>query len=234
MLLGRYSLLLAPDGYGECIRLSVLLAPGEWFSNASPDPQFAHLRTDQMRDFRDAKAMADTLRQALGARGVRLSHSESLELTAKALGEADWNTLSALIGRGSPAVELPESDTNHAAQWPEVARAFYDRHLTADDRRAQTQASPWTALFEEANALFARAEDARSEAVMDLARRWTELSVHRIGDNDQLRPKYAAAYKDALGDPAVAARLPISRDVLEFLRPAFALVRSAPPGGGPA
>ena len=36
-----------------------------------------------MRDFRDAKAMAHTLRDALKAKAVETTHSESLELVAK-------------------------------------------------------------------------------------------------------------------------------------------------------
>jgi ribosomal protein S1 len=50
-----------------------------------------------MRDFRDAKAMARTLREALAAKGVRISNSDGLEVVAKMLGERDWNTLSAAI-----------------------------------------------------------------------------------------------------------------------------------------
>ena len=50
-----------------------------------------------MRDFRDAKAMARTLREALAARGMTISNSEALELTARMLGERDWNTLAAAI-----------------------------------------------------------------------------------------------------------------------------------------
>ena len=50
-----------------------------------------------MRDYRDAKAMAQTLRQALKEKSVPLTYSESLELIAKVLGLADWNTLSARI-----------------------------------------------------------------------------------------------------------------------------------------
>jgi ATP-dependent Lon protease len=50
-----------------------------------------------MRDFRDAKAMAQTLREALTAKSVSLTHSESLELVAKVLGFRDWNVLSARI-----------------------------------------------------------------------------------------------------------------------------------------
>ena len=50
-----------------------------------------------MRDFRDAKAMARTLREALAAKGVNISNSEALEMAARMLGERDWNTLSAAI-----------------------------------------------------------------------------------------------------------------------------------------
>ncbi len=50
-----------------------------------------------MRDFRDAKAMARTLREALAAKAVKIGHSEALELTASMLGERDWNTLAAAI-----------------------------------------------------------------------------------------------------------------------------------------
>ncbi|MDN3279501.1 LON peptidase substrate-binding domain-containing protein [Frankia sp. RB7] len=50
-----------------------------------------------MRDFRDAKAMAQTLRDSLTTKAVTISHSESLELVSRMLGVADWNTLSALL-----------------------------------------------------------------------------------------------------------------------------------------
>ena len=50
-----------------------------------------------MRDFRDAKAMARTLRKALAAKAVTISNSEALELTARMLGQRDWNTLAAAI-----------------------------------------------------------------------------------------------------------------------------------------
>lgn len=60
-----------------------------------------------MRDFRDAKSMAQTLRESLGAKAVTISHSESLELVSKMLGLADWNTLSALLQTERPGGELP-------------------------------------------------------------------------------------------------------------------------------
>jgi uncharacterized protein len=50
-----------------------------------------------MRDFRDAKAMAQTLRVGLKSKSISLTHSESLEQVAKLLGFQDWNVLSARI-----------------------------------------------------------------------------------------------------------------------------------------
>jgi Glyoxalase superfamily protein/Clp amino terminal domain, pathogenicity island component len=75
-----------------------------------------------MRDFRDAKAMAHTLRAALATKGQRVTNSESLELIAQAFGVADWNTLSAVIredAAGPPnnasAPQFPTTATMHRA-----------------------------------------------------------------------------------------------------------------------
>ena len=56
-----------------------------------------------MRDFRDAKAMARTLRGALAELGLPISNSQSLELIAKLFGLNGWNTLSAKIRAAGPA-----------------------------------------------------------------------------------------------------------------------------------
>ncbi|MGV2019789.1 LON peptidase substrate-binding domain-containing protein [Agrobacterium sp. 22-223-1] len=56
-----------------------------------------------MRDFRDAKAMAKTLREALHAKSFSLTNSESQELVARILGYRDWNVLAARI----QAIQLP-------------------------------------------------------------------------------------------------------------------------------
>jgi hypothetical protein len=50
-----------------------------------------------MRDFRNAKTMAQTLRAALAAKGVKITIGQSLELIAEIFGLADWNTLAAAI-----------------------------------------------------------------------------------------------------------------------------------------
>jgi catechol 2,3-dioxygenase-like lactoylglutathione lyase family enzyme len=65
-----------------------------------------------MRDFRDAKLMAKSLRAALAEDGVEVAASRSLELIARAFGEATWNILSARIKREGPAAPPPsEQDT---------------------------------------------------------------------------------------------------------------------------
>jgi len=48
-----------------------------------------------MRDFRDAKTMAKTLREALAARGIEINHSQALEIVARQFGAETWNILSA-------------------------------------------------------------------------------------------------------------------------------------------
>jgi ATP-dependent Lon protease len=57
-----------------------------------------------MRDFRDAKAMAQTLRDSLKTKSISVTHGESLELVAKTLGFHDWNVLSAAIQASQPTL----------------------------------------------------------------------------------------------------------------------------------
>jgi hypothetical protein len=50
-----------------------------------------------MCDYREAKAMAQTLRRGLKAQSIDITHSNALELVAKALGFRDWQVLAARI-----------------------------------------------------------------------------------------------------------------------------------------
>jgi len=75
-----------------------------------------------MRDFRDAKVMAHTLRAALATKGHKVTNSESLELIAQAFGVTDWNTLSAAIREeaagphsNAAAPQSPTTATIHRA-----------------------------------------------------------------------------------------------------------------------
>jgi hypothetical protein len=51
-----------------------------------------------MRDFRDAKTMAATLRDRLAAEDHAMTQGRALEVVAAMLGCRDWNTLAAAIG----------------------------------------------------------------------------------------------------------------------------------------
>jgi glyoxalase superfamily protein len=96
---GRYDPLLAPpSGYGERIaRRQASFARRTSQQRERLTQNSPQQRKGPMRDFRDAKAMAQTLRDALKAKSVTLTNSESLELIAKILGFHDWNVLSASI-----------------------------------------------------------------------------------------------------------------------------------------
>jgi transcription antitermination factor NusG len=84
-----------------------------------------------MRDFRDAKAMARALRDALKAKAIETTHSEALELIAKAFGYENWNILSAKIEAAEPmarllgdALKAKAVETTDAATLELIARAF--------------------------------------------------------------------------------------------------------------
>jgi hypothetical protein len=69
-----------------------------------------------MRDFRDAKAMARSLRDALTTKAVQTTHSESLELIAKAFGYENWNILSAKIDAAQPGSAAGMQDPSPQAK----------------------------------------------------------------------------------------------------------------------
>ena len=68
-----------------------------------------------MRDFRDAKTMAHTLRDALAAKHCKITVSESLELIAHLFGAGDWNTLSAIIKKSDGAAKRRQGSASRYA-----------------------------------------------------------------------------------------------------------------------
>ena len=62
-----------------------------------------------MRTFRDAKAMAKSLRASLSTRQVALSHSECLEIVAQQFALDNWNILSAKIDEDTGIEPQPAS-----------------------------------------------------------------------------------------------------------------------------
>jgi hypothetical protein len=74
-----------------------------------------------MRDFRDAKAMAHALRDALKVKAVETTHSECLELIAKAFGYDNWNILAAKIDAAAPARSAERAHSSAPAEPAEPA-----------------------------------------------------------------------------------------------------------------
>jgi hypothetical protein len=73
-----------------------------------------------MRTYRDAKAMARSLRASLAARNVSLSHSECLEIVARQFGWNEWNSLAAALDAQAPpprAPGLPFSPPSLCCAW---------------------------------------------------------------------------------------------------------------------
>lgn len=90
-----------------------------------------------MRTYKDAKVMARSLRDSLAARNVSLSHSECLEIVARQLGWAEWNSLSAALDVQAGRRVSPETpDIRLQPPVPivrvaslEEARPFYEGFL---------------------------------------------------------------------------------------------------------
>jgi len=94
------------NGYGERLHqilLTVSTRWGEGVGNAGVSDGFAVTKETDMRDHRDAKAMAKAMREALAERGLTITHSEALEIVARQFGLETWNILSARIGREEAA-----------------------------------------------------------------------------------------------------------------------------------
>jgi ATP-dependent Clp protease ATP-binding subunit ClpA len=119
-----------------------------------------------MRDFRDAEAMARTLRAALAAKGLKITVSQSLELIAEIFGVADWNTLAAAIRKMTIAAD----ETEAAGPSPADDRASmlkFSRALEQTLHRALAHANQRDHEFATLeHLLLALTEDADASALM--------------------------------------------------------------------
>ena len=79
-----------------------------------------------MRDYHDAKTMAQSLRKALAANGVTQTHSQCLELIAHAFGLDNWNTLLAKIEAAPNLLALPVGQLVTPARRQRVTRPAPD------------------------------------------------------------------------------------------------------------
>src|SRR6185369_2474026 len=78
-----------------------------------------------MRDFRDAKTMARALRDALKAKSVETSHSDCLELMAKAFGYENWNILARKIDAAQPSAADAQNPSAPEKGAAEATKTIY-------------------------------------------------------------------------------------------------------------
>lgn len=74
--------------------------------NAGADENVALMRGTPMRDFRDAKLMAKAMREGLAGCGLKITHSEALEIVAHQLGYSNWHILAAKISESEPSQNM--------------------------------------------------------------------------------------------------------------------------------
>jgi hypothetical protein len=162
-----------------------------------------------MRDFRDAKAMAGTLRAALAAKGLKLTVSQGLELIAEIFGEVDWNTLAAAIRadgtarRNSASPSPPPSAEAATAPAAPVGGVSFSRALESTLHRALADANQRNheyATLE--HLLLALTDDGDASAIMngckvDLAALKGHFEVRIIGATTLRRrlPRPACSYR---------------------------------------
>ncbi|AWC23345.1 MULTISPECIES: glyoxalase superfamily protein [Aminobacter] len=73
-----------------------------------------------MRTYRDAKAMAKAMREALAQKNLDVSHSEALEIVARQFGVDNWNILSSKLEK----VEEPATGAVSFTQPVPIFRIF--------------------------------------------------------------------------------------------------------------
>ncbi|MFB9265751.1 glyoxalase superfamily protein [Bradyrhizobium erythrophlei] len=176
-----------------------------------------------MRDFRDAKAMAQTLREALGAKSISLTHSDSLELIAKLFGLRDWNTLAARIQSAGGPADTPaqaagsttESASRVVRQEIAVDAAVLDGYagfyqlsdhavftVTPDEHHLVMQLTGQRSVrffAESQTEFFAKIVDAQVSFVVGPAGRATSLILHQNG-SDIPMPRIDAATAKKIAD----------------------------------
>jgi hypothetical protein len=179
-----------------------------------------------MRDFRDAKAMAQTLREAIKPK-AELTHSESLELIAKVLGCQNWNVLAAALQSAGDPVQGGALHGRGPSE-PEEVRldaAILDRYvgfyelaeqgvmtISREDGRLTSRLSgqPAVPLFAESRTkFFARIVNAQISFVTDASGVAQSLVLHQNGLDIPMRRIDAAEARRI--EDRIAARLTSGR-----------------------
>lgn len=182
------------------------------------------------------------------ALGVRKAEAErALELLRRARARIGAGETLSLDDLTTLTRETTMSRTMTDEEWREVFDPLTRKHFTpeemqafAERKRAMGEAAgydeagfqkAWAELIAEAEALYDPAGPNRGDpatpAAADLARRWMSLVEQFTERDPAVAAKTAAVWQDAFADPAAAARLPFSRELMGFVARADAARRSS-------
>lgn len=161
-----------------------------------------------MRDFRNAKAMAQTLRAALATKGVKITVGQSLELIAEMFGLADWNTLAAAIraeksiSREKVSPPLPAVGSNSFPPLSAALAATLHRAFGFASQRNHEYATLehlLLALIEDADASAAmRACNADPSVLTDKLVDYLDHGLKRLVIDTHADPKPTAGFQRAV------------------------------------
>ena len=160
-----------------------------------------------MRDFRNAKAMARTLRAALAAKGLKITVSQSLELVAEMFGVADWNTLAAKIIRGETPIArekvsrppLPAAGSNSMSPFSATLAATLHRAFGFATQRKHEYATLehlLLALIDDADAsAVMRVSNADLGALTEKLAHYLDSELKRLVVDNGAAPKLTAGFQ---------------------------------------
>jgi hypothetical protein len=154
-----------------------------------------------VRDFCDAKVMARALRDALKAKAFETSHSEALELIAKAFGYDNWNVLSAKIEATEPPASDERSVSVAARNEPAPPKTLYCSFCGKSQHEVRKLIRGPTSLICD------ECVDICTEVVED---KWWEF-LQLTGANEESGEAYAALFEAARVTSTEALTLYVER-----------------------
>src|SRR5438067_1123832 len=158
--------------------------------------------------------------RVLAREGDRLARALALVRAARAK-LAAGQSLSvddlATLTKETAMASKPDPQEMKALCEPYTAKHFTPEERARLEQYAQADAvADWQAVIADARAVMA-AGDPSSPAALEVARRWYDVVGRLTGGDAALRSKGRTAWLEALADPKVAAAVPLTPQLMDFM-----------------
>jgi len=163
--------------------------------------------------------------RVLAREGERLARALSLVQVARAKLKAG-QTLS-IDDLATLTQETVMSHKPDAQEIKTLTEHYAQKHFTPEEMARMEQyadqdaLAAWLAVIAEAKTV-AATHDPASPAALEVARRWRKVVRRLSGGDAALAAKGRAAWTEALADPKVAAGMPLTPEVMDFIKKAQA------------